>query len=210
MRSYHRKQAAYRAIAQTLAQKGWTVVDDPQLLVRGDLMLCLDASEYYVEQRSGYQRMRQVPVDLGACAECGGTGDDPRFRHITFEWAAANPLEFRRFTVATFGVDRGAPYREKFSASGAWKCSGRDGRAYCIDGRLKSCRLEPDGDPLPTFRATPKGSNWHIERNGVIVAKGRIGYGFDWRSPEHPEWEEFAAYSKAIGVIERGIGRASA
>jgi len=200
---------AFHAVAQTLQGEGWTIRDD-QLLTRDDLILCFGVSKWYAEHQSGYQRTRMVVDDLGVCEVCGGTGEHPQFRHITFEWASSNPADFRRFSIATFGVDSGDPPRASFTESGIWKCSNRDGRSVCAGGRLKRARAAPDGDPLPTFHATPKGSNWHLERGGEIVAKGRIAYCFDWRAPEHPEWEDFAAYTRAMEMIRRGIERASA
>ncbi len=204
-----RAMLAFQAIAQTLQREGWTI-HDRQLLRRGDLLLCLGVSQWHAEHHAGYQHTRMVVDDLGACEVCGGTGEHPQFRHITFEWASSNCPEFRTFSIATFGVDSGEPSRASFTESGVWKCSARDGRSVCTDGRRKRARTVPDGDPLPTFHATPKGSNWHLERGGEIVAKGRIACGFDWRTPEHPEWEDFAAYTKAMAMIRRGIQRASA
>lgn len=198
------------AVAEELIRQGWTRVTNC-IFTRDELLIGLSVSSFDVEQDSGRQPTRWQREDCGPCIECGGTGEHPHLKHITYEWATTHPDEFRRFSIKTFGIDSGNAMPHTFTDSGVWMCNARHpARGFCVRGRVLRERWTPEGDPLPRFHKTPRGSSWHIERGGEIVAKGRVARGFDWRSHEHPEWDGYAAYTKSMAAIHRAIERANA
>jgi len=116
---------------------------------------------------SGQEIGKSRQVDDGPCPTCGGTGDDPS--GWTLAQARENPREYHKATCDPGCVplfpDVVSPI--PFRLGGRLRCRGRG----CVDGRLISYESDIIGH-WPIFQENPKGVTWHVERGGVIIARG--------------------------------------
>lgn len=116
---------------------------------------------------SGQEITKRRDVDSGPCPTCGGTGNDPS--GWTLEKARANPREYHKDTLdpgcVSMFPDIVSPI--PFRSGGVLRCRDRG----CVDGRVISYESDVIGH-WPTFQRNPKGATWHVERSGMIVAKG--------------------------------------
>lgn len=124
----------------------------------------------------------------GTCSTCSGSGIDPS--GWTLEAARAEPRRYHRETAARGEVallpDVVSPI--PFRGDGRLKCRRCHGRGH--DVRTVIVR----GDPWPTHTWNPKGSSWHVEIGGRIIASGSGVYSA-LRAPEGEA--EFSGKSRA-------------
>jgi len=140
------------------------------IATKGDLVALIDVSPYFQKYRSGKAIEKFFPKVDRTCDRCKGTGVEPDA--LTYDEAKKNPSQ------------QHANVNSK--AKGCWLSLGDrvvSPLFYHDNGDPKCDRCHGTGNLMgephhevvghyPTFGANPKGSTWHVEKNGVVVAKG--------------------------------------
>jgi len=188
--NYYSKKEWQAKLGKALRTLGWTILGwkedksdsmtdyfDPEswdgIGTKGEFVACVDIGPYHVESRSGQATHRYgAGASLGPCEPCGGTGREPG--GWTLEQARANPAIWKPLRLER---EHGPGHNVVSLTSvispihfgdGGWEkctqCHGT-GRAVGRPGQEVEC-------VFPAFQANPKGCTWHVERGGVILAKG--------------------------------------
>lgn len=162
----------------------------------GEYIACVGVGEYEVDSRSGRAIEKLIPQKGPDCERCKGTGEDPS--GWTLERAKAEPRKFHlEHLLAEHHGSKALPDTGGFMGVGVRKADGCEmrvmhpdvvspllfhagsGALHCVKCKGQAHRWnEPKVEVLghwPVFQANPKGTNWHLERAGKILAKG-IGF----------------------------------
>lgn len=150
-------------------------------------VLCVDV---YSDAYSG-GRSVTIQEDFGECKRCKGSGADPQ--GWTYQQAKVDPDAFNRHHIelehgpdsGIMCLSRGILSPVHFVDYGPEKCVKCHGT-----GRIRG--PVAGFDPWPEFHKTPKGSTWHLERDGTILAKG-VGLAKFVCSPYERDPEKLAA-----------------
>ena len=178
------KRAAVAAIGEELARRGWTLYgyreDQSDLMTdyycpatwagvaeRGDFVVCVDVSAgTYNQYKDGQERISEERDE--DCPHCNGTGAEPD--GWTYAQALEDPRGFHRHMAKATGsislfADVVGPASFHDYSPHREKCHKCNGRGYRLS-HTKTVKT------WPTFHANQQGSKWHVERGGVILAKG--------------------------------------
>ena len=163
-------RTAVALIGGELARRGWKLYGwkenrsdsmtdyyDPEswdgVATKGDVVVCVDVHGHDVERHSGKLDPRYVTAE-GPCSPCNGTG-----KRLS-DWH--EPASTIRDIFG--GSVTHTP--ECFHQAGD-PCSHCEGT-----GSRKESRQDPTAETWPTFRPNPPRCNWHVERDGVVIAQG--------------------------------------
>jgi hypothetical protein len=194
-RDYYSQQATTAAVGLELVSRGWRLCgwsddqSDMQTdyfhpaswdgvathLERPGVVLCVNVSAYTAEHRSGGQRVTEYqPAEQ--CTRCKGAKADPD--GWTLADARLAPREYHASRNAGAGaiaifptVVSPIPFFDVLKEDEPRELVGRERCRKC-SGRGHSLAPVERIIPWPCFGATPKGSSWHVERDGRIIARG--------------------------------------
>jgi hypothetical protein len=186
MADYYTKMDAMVQIAHELADRGWKLYGykedcsdsmtdyfDPArwkgIATKNEYILCINISPYDVMATSGRDIVEYRPTNGPTCEHCAGSGvwpngltyreaqQDPEKQHAN-EWAKARGMVsiFPRTVSPLHYHDDGKPK--------CLYCSGTGN----LPGKPECVVI----DRYPVFRANPKGSSWHVEKDKEIIARG--------------------------------------
>lgn len=149
----------------------------------------------HLAKSGGFQTSSPVFVP---CEHCGGSGIDPQ------GWLLRDAQEHPEVFNADFCKRRGGG-RMMFASVVSPLMFDGDGHEHCAQcsgsGRRPAGQQTHTDEPYPTFQPNPAGKNWHIEKDGQIVASGvgvkAIG--------EHHEQRSLAALARIMGAIRAAM-----
>lgn len=162
---YSDKQNVKEALVSVLSERGWTIFgfspDQSDSMTdyyhpahwngvaeKDGTVLVFDVNAY--DAKMSGTEIVEHRMKLGPCTPCKGTGKTTSHQDgYTTRALFAGTVEHHP------AIPMGSP------------CKWCDGT-----GQREESREHPTGVRWPTFQATPKGSKWHAERNGKIIAKG--------------------------------------
>lgn len=196
-KNYSDCRAAVAAIGAELARRGWTLygwhadqsdsMTDYYCPERWDGVAEKEGAVCVVDCRDngysgGRHLQRYVPGE--PCDRCHGAKADPA--GWTFRDAKENPHGYNNDKDGRQGVSLfpsvvspipffGACHNSPSTPEDAPELSGRETCRRC-HGRGHMLKPESYVEPWPAYHANPAGRNWHVERNGVIVAHGTGAY----------------------------------
>jgi hypothetical protein len=179
------KRKAVALIGLELQQRGWKLfgwrddASDSQsdyyspehwdgVAVKDDCVVCVDSSAYLVSYRSEKAIIKYLPQVGPVCPHCDGTGVEPGA--LTLAEARLNPDKAHAHVDAR-AHGRMVMFNVVSPLNYTW-----DGAPHCLKchgtGHTPVPQLEEITGYWPKFQANPPHCTWHVERNGVIVAKG--------------------------------------
>lgn len=133
----------------------------------------------YIAERGGKEETYSEALPGETCERCGGSGLDPL--GWTLEAARKDPQRYHRERIeAEFGPESRARVLLHDVVSPIPFTSGEKMKCIKCAGRGHALRYEMHVRYVwPTFKATPKGRMWHVERGGQIITTG-TGYERCW------------------------------
>lgn len=187
MSGYYARQEAQANIGAELARRGWTIYGwkedktdfqtdyfDPErwegVAEKDGAVVVIDKHD--ARQSGGVTRYGQE--EAGICATCSGTGDCPG--GWTYEKALEAPRAWHDHThedmpgAVSLFPDIVSPLPFGDYDPGA-KCHWE--KCHKCGGSGQTYRGTEYLEPWPTFQPNAKGTNWHVERDGVILARGQ-------------------------------------
>lgn len=158
----------------------------------GEYVACVGVSEYEVKAYSGKPIEKRTPQQGGTCERCAGSGNDPS--GWTLEQARAEPRKYNleqlllQYPGSTALPDTGGPMGVRVRTAQGHEASKMMADVvspipFHDSGPLKCVKCHGTGkdsakpkieivDHYPKFQANPPRCNWHLERDGKILASG--------------------------------------
>ena len=147
----------------------------------------------YEARNSGRIPIRREQVKVADCEKCAGSGVDPS--GWTLEAARNEPERYHQETdpPGTMSIMRTVVSPIPFFDGGKLKCRSCHGT-----GEIRRVQETPEPEnQWPTYQANPPRCNWHLEKDGVILASGTGLWSLF--TQDGPEWaEKFMTWYKKV------------